>query len=164
MSTNRIHTRSEADTGSSSRWRSLLADRVHGGAARATAVARILAGLFFVLVSIPKFPFAGAAHRDEMTEFVRYGFPHSTAIVVLVGLLELLGGLMLVFGIGTRLAAFGLAVNMAGAIATAGIKVGGPFHLGVAPALLITMIFLVWSGAGSSALDHRLGGRRQQTS
>ncbi|MGQ0838229.1 DoxX family protein [Actinokineospora sp.] len=127
-------------------------DRVSGRAAVATAVLRIVTGLFFVLAAIPKF----AAHDFELAEFARFGLPESSALVYLVGLLELGGGLMLVLGVGTRLAALGLAVNMAGAIATAGVKVGGPFHLGVAPALLLAMVFLLWAGPGVAALDRRL--------
>ena len=47
---------------------------------------------------------------------------------------------MLVLGLLTRLAAAALAVNMAGAVLTAGITVGGPIHLGVAPALLVSTL------------------------
>lgn len=143
-------------TSHDSRWQNLLATRVHGRAATAVAIARILAGLMFMLSSIPKFPFAGSTHEREMAEFVRFGFPHSTTIVVLVGVLELVGGLMLVLGMGTRLAALGLAVNMAGAIATAGVKVGGPIHLGMAPTLLVIMLILLWAGPGIRAVDNRI--------
>ncbi len=45
---------------------------------------------------------------------------------------------------------------MVGAISTAGVKVGGAFHLGVAPTLLAIMLFLVWAGSGPAALDQRL--------
>jgi putative oxidoreductase len=45
---------------------------------------------------------------------------------------------------------------MAIAIGTAGRTVGGPFHLGVAPALLVLMLVLVWSGATRWSLDRRL--------
>jgi putative oxidoreductase len=136
--------------------RTMFAARVHGRPATALAVARILAGLVFMLTSIPKFPFAGAEHEHEIAEFVRFGFPHSATIVLLVGVLELVGGLMLVLGAGTRLAALGLAVNMAGAIATAGVKVGGPIHLGLAPTLLTVMLILLWTGPGPCAVDNRI--------
>ncbi|MET7770290.1 hypothetical protein [Nocardia sp. NPDC005366] len=49
--------------------------------------------------------------------------------------------------------------SMTGAIATAGVRVGGPFHLGVAPTLLLTMLFLLCNGAGSAALDARVAAR-----
>jgi putative oxidoreductase len=76
--------------------------------------------------------------------------------VHLVGLLEVAAGLMLVVGLATRLAALGLAVVMAGAILTAGLTVGGPFHLGLAPALLAANVYLLVAGPGSLALDRRL--------
>ena len=69
------------------------------------------------------------------------------------GALELVGGLLLVVGLLTRPAALLLAVNMVGAIATAGRVDGGTFHLGVAPTMLVAMLFLVWAGCGRLALD-----------
>jgi putative oxidoreductase len=82
--------------------------------------------------------------------------PTWSRIVYLVGLLEIVGGLMLVLGLLTRLAAAALAVNMAGAVLTAGITMGGPIHLGLAPALLVAMLYLLWAGPGDPALDARL--------
>jgi putative oxidoreductase len=76
--------------------------------------------------------------------------------VNLVGLVEVVAGAMLVLGLGTRLAALGLAVVMAGAILTAGLTVGGPFHLGLAPALLAANIWLLVAGPGSPAVDRVL--------
>jgi putative oxidoreductase len=135
--------------------RAFLRSRVHGRAAVATAVVRILAGLVFVLFSLPKF----VLHDMELAEFVRYGFPPSDVVVYLVGLLELGGGLLLVVGLATRLAALGLALNMLGAVLTAGVRIGGPIHLGLAPTLLVAMLYLVWSGSGAAALDRRVSTR-----
>jgi putative oxidoreductase len=133
----------------------LFSSRVHGNAATLTAALRIVTGLAFVLFSVPKF----VRHEDELAEFVRYGLPDSSAIVYLVGSLELAAGLMLVLGVATRLAALGLAANMAGAVATAGIQVGGLFHLGVAPVLLLSMLYLLWAGSGTAAIDRTLSQR-----
>lgn len=132
--------------------RSVLRSRVTGRAAVATAVVRIFAGLVFFLFGLPKF----LLHDFELAEFVSYGFPDSSLIVYLVGLLEIVGGLALMVGFLTRLAALGLGVNMIGAIATAGVQVGGWFHLGVAPALLVAMLYLLWAGGGAAAVDRRL--------
>ena len=137
----------------------LFSSRVHGKAATATAALRVLTGLAFVLFSLPKF----VRHEDELAEFVRYGLPDSSAIVYLVGTLELAAGLMLVLGVATRLAALGLAANMVGAIATAGIQVGGLFHLGVAPLLLVSTVYLLWAGSGAAAIDHTLSERLATT-
>ncbi len=134
--------------------------RMRGRGGIATAALRIVTGLVFVLFSLPKF----LLHEYELAEFVRYGLPDSSIIVYLVGSLELGAGLMLILGIGTRLAALGLALNMAGAIATAGVQVGGPFHLGVAPALLLSTVYLLWAGSGSAALDRALAARFETTS
>jgi putative oxidoreductase len=73
-----------------------------------------------------------------------------------VGAVELAGGAMLVLGLGTRFAALALACDMAGAIATAGRIEGGPVHLGLAPALLVMMLLVLWIGPGDRSLDRRL--------
>lgn len=131
--------------------RRLLSTRVTGRAAVVTAVVRILAGAFMVLGGIPKF----VLHDLELAEFVSYGLPASSLLVHLVGVLEIGAGLMLALGALTRVAAAALAANMAGAVLTAGVQVGGPLHLGVAPTLLLIMLYLVRVGSGAAALDAR---------
>ena len=63
---------------------------------------------------------------------------------------------LLVIGLCTRPAAAALALNLVGAIATAGRVDGGTFHLGVGPAMLVAMLFLVWAGSGNLAVDRSL--------
>jgi putative oxidoreductase len=126
--------------------------RVTGRAARMTAGVRIFVGVVFVFFGALKF----LVTEFEVAEFVRFGFPESALVVQLVGLVEVGAGLMLVVGLATRLAALGLAVVMAGAILTAGLTVGGPFHLGLAPALLVANVYLLAVGPGNLALDRRL--------
>lgn len=133
----------------------LFRSRLSGRAALAGTVARVLAGVVFVVVSLGKF----TRHDSYIEEFVSYGLPGSSLLVYLVGLLELGGGLALVAGFLTRLAALGLALNMVGAIATAGVQVGGPIHLGLAPTLALVMVFLLWAGPGPYSVDARLVGR-----
>lgn len=130
----------------------VLGGRVDGRAAAVTAGIRVFVGLVFVFFGAAKFVIT----EFEVSEFVKFGFPDSAVIVYLVGLLEVGAGLMLLLGLGTRLASLGLAVVMAGAILTAGLTVGGPFHLGVAPVLLSANLYLLWAGSGSYALDRRL--------
>ena len=91
-----------------------------------------------------------------MDAFRSFGIPRPEAMVVLSGLLEAIGGLMLALGPLTRPVALALAVNMGIAIATAGRVVGGPFHLGVAPALLVLMLVALWGGGTGWSLDRRL--------
>lgn len=132
-----------------------LSSRADGRAAAVTAGIRIFVGLAFVFFGAVKFVIT----QFEVTEFVKFGFPASAVIVYLVGLLEVGAGLVLLLGLGTRLAASGLAILMVGAILTAGLTVGGPFHLGVAPVLLVANLYLLWAGSGSHAFDRRLAVR-----
>jgi putative oxidoreductase len=135
----------------------LATSRFHGSAAYFTTAVRVIAGAVFVSVSTGKF----LDHMQEAVDFKSYGIPVPDTAVYVVGALELIGGLLLVLGLFTRVAAFLLAANMVGAISTAGVMEGGSFHLGVAPALLVAMLFLLWAGPGALALDNRLvgGGR-----
>ena len=134
--------------------RPLLAPRVSGSPAWAVAIARVAAGAVFIAFSIGKF----VRHGAESAALERYGIPLADAATYLVGVLELAGGLALVLGVGTRLAAVALAFDMAVAIATAGRIEGGPVHLGLAPALLAVMLALIWAGAGRLSVDARLAG------
>jgi putative oxidoreductase len=130
----------------------VLAPRVSARAAWAVAAARVAAGVVFVSFSFGKFVHHGA----EAAAFDRYGITFPDAATYMVGGVELVGGLLLVAGLATRLAALALAPDMAGAIATAGRIDGGPIHLGLAPALLATMLVLLWAGAGRCSADGRL--------
>ena len=130
----------------------VLTSRVRGRGAAATTAIRVVTGAFFISVSIGKF----AEHSQEVADFDRYGVPVPEVAVYVVGAVELIGGIMLVLGLMTRLAALFLAGDMIGAIATAGRVDGGSFHLGVAPTLLVAMLFLLWAGPGLPAFDNRL--------
>jgi len=132
----------------------LTHSRVHGPAAYVTTALRIGTGAIFVAVSTGKF----VDHMQEAIDFKSYGVPAPSTAVCLVGALELVGGLLLVVGLFTRVAALLLAANMVGAISTAGVMEGGSFNLGVAPALLVSMLFLLWAGPGVLAIDTKLGG------
>ncbi len=112
-------------------------------------VIRVVSGVFFVSVSLGKF----FDHASETNDFNRYGLPLPEAAVILAGIIELLGGLALIVGLGTRIAAAALAADMVVAIATAGRIEGGTFHLGVAPALLLLMLVVLWAGPGTWSLD-----------
>ena len=127
----------------------LLASRVEGRAAAAVAVARVAAGAVFVVFGIGKF----SQHATEVDSFRTYGLPSPDALVYAIGVLEVVGGLMLIAGLLTRLAALALAGDMVGAIAVSGIKEGEVISLTLAPALLATMGVLLWTGPGSRAID-----------
>jgi putative oxidoreductase len=133
----------------------ILTPRFHGVGAWGTAVVRIVVGILFVSFSTGKF----TDHMAEAVDFERYGLPWPDGAVYLAGTVELLGGLLLVLGLFTRVAALALAGNLVVAIATAGRVDGGSFHLGVAPTMLVAMLFLVWAGAGALSFDERLAHR-----
>jgi len=137
----------------------LATSRLHGSAAYLATAVRVVTGTVFVSVSTGKF----FDHMHEAADFKSYGIPIPDTATYAVGALELVGGLLLVLGLFTRVAAFLLAANMVGAISTAGVMEGGSFNLGVAPALLIAMVFLLWAGPGALALDNRLAGGTRQT-
>ena len=132
----------------------LTKSRFHGAGGYATTAVRVVAGAIFVSVSTGKF----VDHMQEAMDFKSYGVPIPDTAVYVVGVLELVCGLLLVVGLFTRVGALLLAANMVGAISTAGVMEGGSFHLGVAPALLVAMLFLLWAGPGALALDNKLAG------
>ena len=137
----------------------VFSSRLHGVGAWATTVVRVVTGALFVSFSLGKF----VDHAQESADFDHYGIPAPEVATYLVGTLELVGGILLVIGLLTRPAALLLALNMVGAIATAGRVDGGTFHLGVAPAMLVAMLFLVWAGSGHVALDRVLQARLAPT-
>lgn len=128
----------------------MLAPRGNDGAAAIVLFGlRVASGLFFMFTGIGKF----VTFQSEVDHFADFGLPWPTVMVVLAGLVEAVGGFLLVIGLLVRPVALALAVAMAIAIATAGREIGGPFHLGVAPALLVLMLLLAWSGGTWRSVD-----------
>jgi putative oxidoreductase len=106
----------------------------------ALRVARIAAGVVFVVFGIGKF----SQHQREVDSFRTYGLPEPDAFVYAVGVLEIVGGLMLIAGFLVWLAALALTGNMVGAIVVSGIGEGEVVpSLTLAPALLVVMILLL---------------------
>ena len=120
-----------------------------GVAAFLAATIRWAAGVVFVSFGIGKF----TDHASEVMSFTHYGVPLPGPSVWAVGLVETLGGLLLVLGLFTRWAAAALAADMIGVIATAGRVDGGLLNLGLAPLLLVGMLILLWTGPGVLSLD-----------
>jgi putative oxidoreductase len=81
----------------------------------------------------------------------------------IVALLESVGAVLLILGIGTRVIALGLAIDMLVALLT--VRIGkAPFTSGAQGAgwdfefiLLMASLALVFSGAGPLGVDHYLG-------
>ncbi len=108
----------------------------------------MLAGGVFVVFGIGKF----FNHTSELASFKTYGLPAPGAFVVVIGVMELAGGLLLIIGVFTRPAALVLAADMIGAILVSGIAKGELVSLTLAPAELVAMLVLLWTGPGASAL------------
>ena len=116
---------------------------------RGLLVLRLLSGGVFVVFGIGKF----VNHASELASFKTYGLPAPEAFVVMIGLIELVGGLLVMTGILTRLAALVLAADMIGAILVSGIAKGELISLTIAPAELVAMVVLLWTGPGTRSVS-----------
>lgn len=128
-------------------------NRTSGQHALVVSVIRTLAGLAFFYFGITKlFDLSGTT-----SQFAAMGFPGNSVIPFLVGMLETVGGLMLIAGLCTRLAALGLTVDMVGAcIATLSIQSRHPAFLLLPMLMLVLMLYVLWAGPGANSLDKRL--------
>lgn len=114
----------------------------HSDMTRWQPLVRRAAGVVFVFAGLAKFVF----YSGELHAFERYELPAPGAFVVLIGLLELGGGVLLLLDRLTRSTALVLAGVMVGAIALSGIGQGEVIpSLTLAPALLAAMLYLLWS-------------------
>jgi putative oxidoreductase len=111
-------------------------------------ILRLLSGGIFIVFGIGKF----VNHASELASFKTYGLPAPEVFVVTVGLIELVGGLLVVTGVLTRAAALVLAGDMIGAIVVSGIAKGELISLTLAPAELVAMLVLLWTGPGRRSL------------
>jgi putative oxidoreductase len=130
-----------------------------GPRATAALVARILGGGVFVGFGIGKF----VNHAAEVDSFQTYGLPSPDAFVYGIGVIEVVGGLLLIVGLATRLAAVVLAADMVGAIIVSGFAKGEIISLTLAPVQLALMLLLLIVGPGRRALDWRFRPRAEPT-
>jgi putative oxidoreductase len=101
----------------------------------------LVAGFIFILGGIAKF----AANGLEVRAFASFGLPFPHVFVVLIGVIEIAGGVLLMMGVFTRPTALVLAAVMVGAIAFSGIGHGDVVpSLTLAPLLLAATLFLLW--------------------
>jgi len=120
------------------------------------ALVRIAVGIIFFAHGAQKvfsYGFDGVA-----SGFTQMGIPLPYPSAVLVALTELLGGIALVLGLGTRIAAILLAIVMLVAMTTVHLRNGFFLPQGYEFTLLLLLsnVGLVLTGSGALALDNLL--------
>lgn len=100
----------------------------------------VLVGLIFVPAGLVKFVF----HGWELHAFRTFGLPWPAALEIVAGVLETVGGVLLILRLLVVPVALLLAVTMVVAIAASGIGHGDVIpSLTLAPALLVALVFLL---------------------
>jgi putative oxidoreductase len=98
--------------------------------------------IVFIVFGVGKF----VNYAGESASFRGYGLPAAGAFTLVIGLVEVLGGIALIAGLtsrlANRLAVAALAGDMVGAIVISGILHGEKISLTLAPALLVSMLAL----------------------
>ncbi|MFC0273488.1 DoxX family protein [Metabacillus herbersteinensis] len=119
-------------------------------------VLRVVLGLIFFVHGLTKFQ---GGINNTVGFFDSIGIPGFMAYVV--ALIELIGGIALILGIGTRIVSVLFAVIMLGAIATVKFPVGllgngqmAGYELDLA--LLAMSIYLVFANKSAFSLDNKL--------
>ena len=125
----------------------------------ALAVLRVVLGITFILHGGQKlfvFGFAGVSGA-----FAQMGIPAPGVLGPFVAFVEFFGGIAILLGLLTRLAALGIAATMLVAILTVHLKNGffAPTGVEFPLSLLGSAIALIISGAGDFSLDAVIGKR-----
>jgi uncharacterized membrane protein YphA (DoxX/SURF4 family) len=105
---------------------------------------RLCSGGVFVIFGVGKF----VNHASELASFKTYGLPAPAAAVVVVGVIEIVGGALLIAGKYVKAAALVLAGDMIVAILVSGVARGEIVSLTLAPAELLIMLVLLRTGPG----------------
>jgi uncharacterized membrane protein YphA (DoxX/SURF4 family) len=135
------------------KWRQFLASN----ASSAVILIRLIVGGVFLSEGIQKFLFPGDL---GVGRFVKIGIPSPEVMAPFVGVVEIVGGVLLLAGFLTRLAAIPLIIDMLVAMTTTKIPIfqkSGFWAMAhearVDYAMLLGCIFLLIVGAGSWSLD-----------
>ena len=118
---------------------------------RALLALRVLSGGVFVVFGVGKF----VNHTAELASFKSYGLPVPGLFVIAIGVIELVGGALLISGRLLGPTALVLAGDMIGAIVVSGVSKGEIISLTLAPALLVAMIVQLWAELRPSVLGER---------
>ncbi len=128
-------------------------------APRATILIRLLVGGVFLAEGIQKFLFPAAL---GVGRFVKIGIPAPQFFAPFVGVVEIVGGTLLIIGFITRLAAILLLIDISVAIATTKIPMlsRAGFWSTVHEArtdycMLLGLVFLLLVGSGPLSIDGR---------
>jgi len=123
------------------------------------AILRVITGIVFSAHGCQKLFVYGIA--GVQGAFTKMGVPMPTVTGPLAALLEFFGGLALIVGLLTRLAALGFAIEMLGAILI--VHLAGGFFLPAgyefALMMLAASLAVAFTGPGSFSIDARLAGR-----
>ena len=122
-------------------------------------VMRLIVGSVFVMHGGQKL-FIFGLHQVSGS-FAGFGIPLPMLSAVVVSLVEFLGGLALLVGLGTRWAALLIAIDMAVAILKVHLRHGffGPAGFEYPLTLLGANIALLLNGPGAMALENSIGHR-----
>ena len=129
-------------------------------APRSTALVRVIVGWVFFTEGIQKFLFPADL---GVGRFVKIGIPVPEVSAPFVGVVETVGGAMLIAGVLTRLGAVALLIDILVAIAST--KVPMLIQKGFWPAMhearldfamAFGLVFLILEGAGAFSLDSKL--------
>jgi uncharacterized membrane protein YphA (DoxX/SURF4 family) len=115
------------------------------------ALMRVIVGAAFIVAGVEKL----TNHAQTAVDFERWGLPSPDTFSYAISGIEIVFGLILIFGILPRFAALVLLCDMIGALATAGRIDGGP-HLILPPLLGVLCLILLIAGGGRWALVDRL--------
>jgi putative oxidoreductase len=129
----------------------------------ALAILRVVVGLVFLAHGGQKlfvYGFAGVG-----AGFAQMGIPMANVMGPFIALVEFFGGAAILFGLLTRLAGLGLALNMLGAIALVHGKNGFFMPTGIEYALTLlgASATLALTGAGRFSLDALIAGRTSRS-
>jgi putative oxidoreductase len=142
-------------------------DKVNGSFHGAIIIVRVMVGSVFLAEGIQKFLFSDSL---GVGRFVKIGIPLPEIMAPFVGVVEIVCGALLIFGLVTRLAIVPLIINILVAICTTKIPilVKSGFWAAVHEvrtdwSMLLGLIFLLIVGAGRWSLDSSIAHRRRRT-
>lgn len=124
----------------------------------AVIIIRLMTGSVFLSEGIQKFLLP---QELGVGRFTKIGIPSPELLAPFVGCVEIVGGLLLLIGLLTRLASIPLLINMAVAICTTKLLVIHDFWKLAHEArtdycMIMGLLFLLWVGSGTYSLDRVL--------